>query len=64
MKKEIMNLIRFDKEGELWFVDLQRTTYYPDGNVDKLVLKNKWEQKTFVRYNQIGEPICGNLSLA
>ena len=64
MKQNVTRPIRYDTQGQLWWVDLPKSTWYPDGHLNKLVLKNGDGKRTFVRYNQVGDPICGNLSLA
>jgi len=55
--------IRFDEHGHAWVVNLQLSTQYPNGMIDKLVL-TQWGRKTVVRYNEAGEFICGNPALA
>ena len=63
MKKPIKRPIRKDEEGTLWMVDRQRTTWYPNGAVNKLVFKNGLNGETCVRYDEAGNPICGKPSL-
>ena len=64
MVKEIPRPIRFDDEGNRWTVEKQMSTWYPSGGINKLMLKNCLNQRTFVRYDEAGQPIGGNLSLA
>jgi len=64
MIKKIPREIRFDDEGTRWVVDKQRSTWYPTGGINKLTFKNCLNQTTFVRYDEAGCPIGGNLSLA
>ena len=56
---------RKDKDGITWFVNTLRTTRYPNGGINVLVLETACGGlRTFVRYDEIGNPIAGELSLA
>ena len=64
MIKTIEKPHRKDKQGFTWTVNKQLTTWYPNGAINKLILESPWGAKTFVRYDQAGNPIGGELSLA
>ena len=55
--------IRFDERGHAWEVNLQLSTQYPNGMINKLVL-TQLGYKTVVRYNEAGDFIDGNPALA
>ena len=49
--------VRFDQFGHPWVVNLQLSTKYPNGAINKLVLMQEGVP-TVVRYNEAGQYIC------
>ena len=55
---------RTDTQGFRWVVDKNSSTKYPNGNFNWLILRSAWGSIRFVRYDEIGNVIASNVSLA
>lgn len=60
-KKIMVNGYWEDEKGNKWFPTLSTT--YPDGKIDKVHLDGPKGLSTWIRFDQVGNPIAGNLSL-
>ena len=57
--------VRKDDKGFVWIINESKSTRYPSGAIHIRVFENSsGGARTFVRYDEAGNPIAGEFSLA
>ena len=57
--------VKKDEKGFVWIVNEKKSTRYPSGAIHIRVFENcSGGARTFVRYDEAGNPIAGNFALA